>query len=63
VIKFKLLYEIAYRGNIGIHELMKFYDIATEEQKRQIEAYLEAQDFENALILLRDVTGVMLNPN
>ena len=60
MISFKLLYELSYQGNIGIEELMLFYDRATDEQKDQLEQFLTDEDIEAALALLELVTGSRL---
>ena len=60
MIPFKLIYELAYEGNIGIHELMMFYRRADEEQKDQLEHFLANGDMQEALALLELVTGVQL---
>lgn len=60
MIPFKLIYELAYEGNIGIQELMMFYQRADEEQKDQLEQFLANGDMEEALALIELVTGVQL---
>ena len=60
MIPFKLIHELAYEGNIGIQELMMFYQRADEEQKDQLEQFLANGDMEEALALLELVTGVQL---
>ena len=44
MIPFKLIYELAYEGNIDIQELMMFYRRADEEQKDQLEQFLANGD-------------------
>lgn len=60
MIKFSLLHELSYSGNIGIQELMVFYNKANDQQKAELNTYLEAGDFKNAIELLALVTGVRL---
>ena len=60
MVPFKLIYELAYEGNIGIQELMMFYQRADDEQKDQLEQFLANGDMEEALALLELVTGVQL---
>jgi len=60
VIPFKLIHELAYEGNIGIQELMTFYQRADEEQKDQLEQFLANGDMREALALIELVTGVHL---
>ena len=60
MIPFKLIYELAYEGNIGIQELMTLYQRADEEQKDQLEQFLANGDMGEALALIELVTGVQL---
>lgn len=52
--------EMTYKGNIGIHELMIFYKMATPEQKSQLDQLLQADQKAKAWQLLQDVVGVEL---
>ena len=52
--------ELAYKGNIGIMELMKFHQIATPEQRALMKQLLAAKKNKEALELLNSVTGVEL---
>lgn len=58
--EFLLLQEATYRGNIGMMEMFKFYQIASPEQKQQMRALLKAGRQEEAWGLLQKVTGVKL---
>ena len=60
MIPFKLLYELAYVGNVGIHELMMFYQSASPEQVELLEALLKDEKISKAIRLIEDVTGVKL---
>ena len=60
MIPFKLIHELAYEGNIGIQELMTFYQRADGEQKDQLEQFLANGDMREALALIELVTGVHL---
>jgi hypothetical protein len=55
------LLALSYSGNIGMMEMMKFYKVATPEQKRQMQNYLNDKEFEKGWQLLQDVTGVKLH--
>lgn len=55
-----LIRELSYQGNIGIQELMSFYDRASDEQKDQLEQFLTDEDIQAALALLELVTGIRL---
>lgn len=56
----KSLGEASYSGNIGMMEMFKFYQIATDKQKAQMKQLLAAQDFAAAWKFLQDVTGMQL---
>ena len=49
MIPFKLIYELAYDGNIGMQELMMFYQYANDDQKDQLETFLTDENIEEAL--------------
>jgi len=54
------LNELSYSGNIGIMEMVKFYQKASEEQKNQMKKLLESKKTAEALRLLEKVTGTKL---
>jgi hypothetical protein len=54
------LSESAYSGNIGIMEMMKFYRVATEQEKDLMKSYLDKDEYDKAWDLLKKVTGVKL---
>ncbi len=60
MIPFKLLYELAYVGNVGIHELMMFYQSASPEQVELLEDLMKREKISRAISLIEDVTGVKL---
>jgi len=60
MIPFKLIYELAYDGNIGMQELMMFYQRADDDQKDQLERFLADENIKEALALIELVTGVRL---
>ena len=43
------LFEAVYDGNIGLVELMKFYKVATPEQKKHLEDLVITKSFRNCL--------------
>lgn len=57
---FSLLGELAYKGNIGIMEVAKFYQTASEADKKKLKGLLEAGKQEAAWALIQSVTGVQL---
>ena len=56
----EFLNELAYKGNIGIMELVKFQQIATPEQKLLMKKLLSEKRNDEAWELLKQVTGVNL---
>lgn len=59
--KVRDLIEASYKGNLGMMEMFKFYQVATPEQKTQMKALLAAHRQEKAWELLQTVTGVKLD--
>jgi hypothetical protein len=59
----KPLSEASYPGNIGMMEMFKFYQIASEEDKKQMKELISKKLFDAAWQLLQKVTGVNLHPN
>ena len=60
MITFRQFNELAYDGNIGIHELMLFYSKANDEEKDLLQQYLEMEQLDLVVDLLYKVTGVRL---
>lgn len=54
------LLALSYDGNIGVMEMVKFYKVATPEQKSLMKTYMDKQEFAKGWELLQDVTGVRL---
>lgn len=54
------LLEISYEGNIGLHEMVKFFQVATPEQVKKFEDLMAVNDLPNAWELLQQVVGVRL---
>ena len=61
MIPFQKFYEIAYPGNVGIHELMQFYSKASDEEKNLLERLMEIGDFNKIIKLIHQVTGTKLS--
>jgi hypothetical protein len=55
------LLALSYSGNIGMMEMMKFYKVATPEQKQQMQSYISQKKYDKGWKLLQDVTGVRLH--
>lgn len=51
----------SYPGNLGMMELVKFYKVATPEQKHAMQSYLGKKEFDQAWELLQRVSGVKLH--
>jgi len=54
------LHEAAYAGNIGMSEMYRFYQIASDREKSQLKLLIAAGQQEKAWQLLKRVTGVGL---
>lgn len=52
-----ILIEAAYKGNIGMMEMFKFYQMATPAEKEKMKRFLDAQNFDDAWKFLQEVTG------
>lgn len=46
--------EAIYQGNIGIHELMTFYQIADEGMKNKVESMFNSDNMEQAWHTIKD---------
>ena len=53
--------EASYEGNIGVMEMMKFFQIANEEQKTVLKALIKSNKKELAWDLIQKVTGIALH--
>lgn len=56
-----ILLEQAYKGNIGMMEIMEFFNKASPSQKRELEALIKAKKNDDAWNLIELVTGVKLD--
>jgi hypothetical protein len=59
-VPFRVLNELAYEGNVGVHELMLFYKFGTDEEKDELERLFDEGDVKGALKVLEDVVGTKL---
>lgn len=57
----KSLSEAAYKGNLGMMEMFKFYQIASAEQKSIMKKLIDDKLLDRAWELLQQVTGVKLH--
>ena len=55
-----LLVEASYKGNVGMMEMFKFYQVATPAQKIKMKELLEAGKQQEAWDFMQEVTGVKL---
>ena len=53
--------ETSYVGNIGIMELIKFHNIATSNQKKELRSHLDQKKKHDAWKLIQHVTGNKLH--
>lgn len=53
-----LLFEARYPGNIGMMEMAKFFQVATDEEKAQLKRLIAASKHDEAWRLLQQVTGM-----
>ncbi len=54
------LFEAAYPGNLGLMELVQFYNVATPEQKQEMDEVTNAGDWKRFKELVYEVLGVKL---
>ena len=52
--------EAAYKGNLGMMEMMKFFEVATAEQKTKLKKLIADKNQSAAFKLIQDVTGMKL---
>jgi hypothetical protein len=55
-----LILEMSYEGNVGLHEMMQFFRVASPEDVKRFESYMANQDLSNAWELVQKVVGVRL---
>jgi hypothetical protein len=59
--EFTILSEAAYKGNIGVMEVIKFRQKATPEQLNQFHDHIKNKNHKEAWKLIQTVTGVKLH--
>lgn len=59
--EFRILSEAAYKGNIGVMEVINFRRKATPEQVKQFHGHIQNNEHEKAWKLVQHVTGVKLD--
>lgn len=55
-----MVLEAKYKGNIGMMEMAKFFQVATPEQKAELKRLIAAGKQEEAWEFLQKVTGMEL---
>lgn len=55
-----MLKELSYRGNLGVMEMVKFIDLASPDQKQQLQLLMDEGNMDGALALIQSVTGTKL---
>lgn len=58
--RINMILEISYQGNVGLHEMMKFFQVANPEEVKQFEYLMSQNDLPNAWELVQKVVGVRL---
>lgn len=58
--KINFILEIAYQGNVGLHEMMQFFQVATDEEKAEFETFMELGNLSGAWELVQRVTNTRL---
>lgn len=58
----KPLDEASYPGNLGMMEMFKFYQKATDKEKQKMKKLIAANKLKEAWDFLQEVTGVKLKP-
>lgn len=57
----KKLFEAYYENNLGFQEMLKFYEVATEEQIDKLENLIDSEKSEQAWDYVQQVTGMKLH--
>lgn len=57
---FTEIFEAAYKGNIGFEEMIKFYQVASEREIRELEDLIDDDKVNQAWDLVEKVTGMKL---
>jgi hypothetical protein len=50
----------SYPGNLGMMEMVKFYKVATPQQKQAMKSHLDKKQYDQAWELVQQTTGVKL---
>ncbi len=58
---FQQFSEAYYVGNVGVHELSKFYKIASKEHKDQLKKHIRSGEHNKAWDLVKKVTGLSVH--
>ena len=53
--------EAYYVGNVGVHELTKFYKVASKDHKDQLKKHIVSGDHNKAWDLVKRVTGMQVH--
>ena len=53
--------EAYYVGNVGVHELTKFYKIASKDHKDQLKKHISSGEHNKAWDLVKKVTGMQVH--
>lgn len=58
--RLNFILEISYQGNVGLHEMAKFFQVASPEEVKMFEDLMERNDIPRAWELVQKVVGVRL---
>ena len=58
---FKQVNEVAYSGNVGFQELVKFHSKASPQQKKMLNSHIQNKKHKEFRDLIKNVTGVQLH--
>ena len=56
----RIIKEAAYSGNMGFEEMMKFYNVATDEQVEEMERLIHINKYKAAWLYVQSVIDVKL---
>lgn len=52
--------EMSYEGNVGLEEMVKFFQVATPDEVKEFESLMSSENLPKAWELVQNVTGTRL---
>jgi len=52
--------EAVYKGNMGVMEMMKFYQVASDKEQKEMDKVVNKNDWEGFKLLIKKVLGIEL---